>query len=58
LYEVDCIAKKSRVLAVVYYSKSNSRISSADSLEGEWKSIVPYSVSEYLLKAVCKQLMK
>ena len=58
LYEVDCIAKKSRVLAAVYYSKSNSRISSADSLGGEWKSIVPYSVSEYLLKAVCKQLMK
>jgi hypothetical protein len=58
LWEVDCIAKKSRVLAMAYYSKSNSLIDSADNLVTEWNFIIPDSMWEYLSKAVCKQLMK
>jgi hypothetical protein len=54
LTEVDCIAKKCRFLVIVYYSKSNSRIDSFDSPGDEWKFMVPDSMLEYLLKAVCK----
>ncbi len=58
LWEIDCIGKKSRVLEVLYYSKSKSLISAtstaADSQRAEWKFIIPDSMAEFLSKAVCK----
>ena len=54
LWEVDCIGKRSRVLSVVYYSKSRSMISSAHNPSAEWNLIVPDPMLEFLSKVVCK----
>ena len=54
LLEVDCAAKKQRVLQSTSYSKDGNIISSNQSQEAEWSFINPGSIGEVLYKTVCK----
>lgn len=54
LLEVDCAAKKQRVLRSTSYSRAGSVISSNQSQKAGWGSINPGSIGEILYKTVCK----
>ena len=54
LLEVDCAAKKQRVLQSTSYSKDGNIISSNPSQEAKWSFINPGSIGEVLYKTVCK----
>jgi hypothetical protein len=54
LMEVDCAAKKQRVLQSASYSRAGSVISSNQSQKAEWSFINPGSIGEILYKTVCK----
>jgi len=54
LWEVNCGAKKNRVLRSTSYSRDAKVISSNISQQAEWSSINPGSIGEILYKTVCK----
>ncbi len=54
LTELQCAEKKWRVLAAAAYSSGGEVLISRDSIESEWKSITPESVTESLHKILCK----
>ncbi len=62
LWEIDCLGARSRVLEVLYFSKSESLIShtstAGDSKKAEWNSILPGSIMGALSKAVCETKQK
>jgi hypothetical protein len=54
LLEVNCAAKKNRVLQSTSYSRDGNVISSNQSQQTEWSLIIPGSIGETLHKTVCK----
>ena len=54
LLEVDCAAKKQRVLQSTSHSKDGNVISSNQSRGAEWSPINPGSIGEVLYRTVCK----
>jgi len=54
LLEVNCAAKKNRVLQSTSYSRDGNVISSNQSQQTEWSLIIPESIGETLYKTVCK----
>jgi hypothetical protein len=54
LLEVNCAAKKNRVLQSTSYSRDGNVISSNQSQQAEWSFISPGSTGEILYRTVCK----
>ena len=54
LYETDCAERKFRILQLTYFSRDDKEIVGYHSFSNEWKFVVPDSVDELFIKAVCK----
>lgn len=54
LYELKCNADQYRIVSVTEYNEVGAVLSSDKSDDADWRDVVPESVAEVILKAVCR----
>lgn len=54
LMQFDCMQQRSRVTAYADYDAEGKTIQSASGMDGKWNDVVPDSIADHLMQAVCK----
>jgi hypothetical protein len=55
-WSFNCVEKKYTIQSIVYYDAKGSTLASKTQIDDKWDDVVPNSVSDYTLKAICETM--